>query len=150
NQRFGGRDWAFLFGAYLLNSVVYLTCGLIVWVLRPFSALARAFLAFGIAWSAFFLTAMDLYGPATLMRVHYLTEPLASAAALQMGMLFPQPHRLARWRFVGYVPSLAIGLAYERYIYEPSTFSTILMIDMLYLGLVGVFLGMRLFGEYWY
>jgi len=66
-----------------------------------------------------------------------------------MGMLFPQPHRLARWRFAGYVPSLAIGLAYERYVYEPSTFSTILMVDMLYLGLVGVFLGLRLFGEYW-
>jgi len=150
NQRFGGRDWIFLYGAYLLNATVYLTCGLVVWVVRPFAPLARAFLAFGIALGFFFLTAMDLYGPGTLMRIHYVTEPLASAAALQMVMLFPQPHRLARWRFAGYVPSIAIVLAYELYFLEPSRFSTILMIDMLYLGLVGVFLGARLFGEYWY
>src|SRR5262249_3575442 len=84
NERFAVRDWIFLFGAYLLNAAVYLTCGLVVWVVRPFSALARAFLAFGIALGSFFLTAMDLYGPATLMRIHFVTEPLASAAALQM------------------------------------------------------------------
>jgi signal transduction histidine kinase len=150
NQRFGLRDWIFLFGAYLLDGIVYLTCGLIVWVLRPFSPLARAFLAFGVAFGSFFFTAMDLYGPGTLIRLHVMTEPFASAAALHMVMLFPQPHRFARWRFAGYVPSLAIGLAYERYFYEPSTFSTILMIDMLYMGLVGVFLGYRLFAEYWY
>jgi signal transduction histidine kinase len=149
-QRFGTRDWVFLFGAYLLNSIVYLTCGLTVWVLRPYSALARAFLAFGIAWSGFFLTAMDLYGPATFTRVHFVTEALAPAAVLQMAMLFPQPHRYQRWRFAGYVPSLAIAMAYARYLYIPSAFSTTLMVDMLYLGLVGVFLGLRLIVEYWY
>jgi signal transduction histidine kinase len=150
SQRFEVWDWVLLFGAYLLNSIVYLTCGLIVWVLRPYSALARAFLAFGVAWSAFFLTAMDLYGPATFERVHYVADPLASAAALQMVMLFPQPHRLARWRFVGYVPALAIALGYQLYIHDQSTFSTILMIDMLLLGMIGVFLGLRLASEYWY
>jgi signal transduction histidine kinase len=149
-QRFEVRDWIFLFGAYLLNSIVYLTCGLIVWILRPYSSLARAFLAFGVAWAAFFLTAMDLYGPATFHRVHYVTEPFASAAAIQMVMLFPQPHRYQRWRFAGYLPGLLIAIAYEIYLHQPSTFSTILMVDMLYLGAVGVFLGLRLVGEYWY
>jgi signal transduction histidine kinase len=149
-QRFDVRDWILLFGAYLLNSAVYLTCGLIVWLLRPYSALARAFLVFGTAWAAFFLTAMDLYGPATFARVHYVTEPLASATALQMVMLFPQPHRYYRWRFAGYALSMLIAIAYQVYFYEPSAFSTILMIDMLYLGLVGVFLGLRLIAEYWY
>ena len=42
-ERFEWRDWIFLFGAYLLNSIVYLSCGLIVWVLRPYSMLARGF-----------------------------------------------------------------------------------------------------------
>jgi signal transduction histidine kinase len=149
-QRFGLQDWIFLFGAYLLNSVVYLTCGLMVWVLRPYSPLSRAFLAFGAAWAAFFLTAMDLYGPSTFIHFHFLSEAMAPPAALQMFLLFPQPHRLARWRFAGYVPGLAIALAYERWFYDPRTFSTILMVDMLYLGLVGVFFGARLFAEYWY
>ena len=149
-QGFELLDWVFLFGAYLLNSIVYLTCGLIVWILRPYSSLARAFLAFGVAWSAFFLTAMDLYGPATFHRVHYVMEPLASAAALQMVMLFPQPHRHQRWRFAGYLPALAIAIAYQIYLHQPSTFSTILMVDMLFLGAVGMFLGLRLIAEYWY
>ena len=149
-QRFGLRDWVFLFGAYLLNSTVYLSCGLMVWLLRPYSSLARAFLAFGVAWSAFFLTAMDLYGPATFTRLHFVTETLASAAALQMVMLFPQPHRLHRWRFAGYVIAAAISLAYQVRLYDPPAFSAILMVDMLFLGSVGVFLGLRLVGEYWY
>ena len=32
-QRFDLRDWMLLFGAYLLNSIVYLSCGIMVWVL---------------------------------------------------------------------------------------------------------------------
>src|SRR5437667_453557 len=42
SQRFAVRDWILLFGAYLLNGVVYLTSGLVVWVLRPHSPLSRA------------------------------------------------------------------------------------------------------------
>jgi signal transduction histidine kinase len=149
-ERFDVRDWIFLFGAYLLNSVVYLACGLMVWVLRPFSALSRAFLAFGAAWAAFFLTAMDLYGPSTFSPWHFVSEAMAPAAALQMFLLFPQPHRLYRWRFAGYLPALGIALAYGTWFYDPPTFSTILMVDMMYLGLVGVFFGGRLIAEYWY
>ena len=90
---FTARDWFFTFGAYLLDAAVYLTCGLIAWVLRPTSPLSRAFLAFGASYAAFFLTAMDLYGPGTLTRVHATIEALTPAAALQLVMLFPQPHR---------------------------------------------------------
>ncbi len=149
-ERFQSLDWLLLFGAYLLNSVVYLSCGLMVWVLRPYSALARAFLAFGVVWAGFFLTAMDLYGPATFSRLHFVTEAFAPAAFLQIVALFPQPHPLQRWRFVGYVPAVAMALAYEWFLQEPAIFSTILMVDMLYLGLGGVLLGLRLVGEYWY
>ncbi|TMB18624.1 MAG: GAF domain-containing protein [Deltaproteobacteria bacterium] len=149
SQVFTSRDWLLLFGAYLLNSFIYLTCGLVVWVLRPHSALARSFLAFGATWAAFFLTAMDVYGPGTLTRLHAAIEPLAAAAALQMVMLFPQPHRYARWRFAGYVPALVLTFAYQLFLDRPDLFSTILMFNMLYLGLVGVFLGIRFFSEYW-
>src|SRR5262249_4181946 len=44
---FTWSDWFLLFGAYLLNSGVYLACGLMVWVLRPRAALGRALLLFG-------------------------------------------------------------------------------------------------------
>ena len=47
SQRFELFDWVFLFGAYLMNSVVYLASGLVVWVLRPRAPLGLALLAFG-------------------------------------------------------------------------------------------------------
>jgi len=93
SQGFTGRDWVLLFGAYLFNSAVYLTSGLVVLMLRPYSPLARALLAFVGGWAFFFITAMDIYGPGTLTRLHAVTEPLGAAAGLQLFMLFPQPHR---------------------------------------------------------
>jgi hypothetical protein len=120
-ERFEVRDWIFLYGAYLLNSIVYLTCGLMVWLLRPYSSLARSFLAFGIVWAGFFLTAMDLYGPYTFAPIHFVTEALAPAAALQMVMMFPQPHRFARWRFVAYLPALAIAAGFLLFLDRPAS-----------------------------
>src|SRR5262245_8650500 len=149
SQRFGLEDWVFIFGAYLLNSTVGLISGLVVWVLRPNSALARAFLAFGATWATFFLTAMDLYGPWTFVRVHHFVEPLASATALQLFMLFPQPHAWSRWRFAGYAVALPISLAYQVFLYTPGAFSAILMVSMLFMGIDGVFLGGRLIAAYW-
>jgi signal transduction histidine kinase len=151
SQVFAWRDWILLFGAYLLNSVIYLTAGLVVWVLRSYSPLARAFLAFGAAWAAFLITAMDLYGPgpASLTRIHAVTEPLAAAAALQCFMMFPQPHRYSRWRFAGYLVALPLIAAYQVFLYRPAAFSTVLMLNMIFLGMVGVFLVTRLIAGYW-
>src|SRR5688572_16231481 len=148
-QRFTPRDWLLLFGAYLMNAAVYLTSALVVWILRPHSPLARAFLAFGVVWAAFFLTAMDIYGPGTLTHVHTVTEALTGAAVLQMAMLFPQPHRWAHWRFAGYLPALALVVAYEAFFDDPRAFSAVVMLSMLYLGGAGVFLGLRLLASYW-
>src|SRR5205823_3845120 len=64
-QRFTPRDWLLLFGAFLTNGAVILLSGLIAWVLRPRASVARAFLMLGVTMGLFFLTAMDLYGPAT-------------------------------------------------------------------------------------
>jgi signal transduction histidine kinase len=65
-----------------------------------------------------------------------------------MVMLFPQPHRYARWRFAGYVPALLLIIAYQLFLDRPDVFSTVVMLNMLFLGLDGVFLGIRLFSEY--
>ncbi|HXJ37478.1 MAG TPA: ATP-binding protein [Candidatus Eisenbacteria bacterium] len=147
-QRFTVRDWLLLFGAYLLDAVVYLLCGLVAWVLRPSSRLSRAFLAFGAAYSAFFLTAMDIYGPWTFMRIHTVIEAVTPAAALQLFMLFPQDHPWARWRFLGYVGSLFLAVAYQLFFHQPTAFSTVLVLNMLFLGSAGLFFGWRLISEY--
>jgi signal transduction histidine kinase len=147
-QLFTIRDWLLLFGAFLLNAAAYLASGLIVWVLRPRAAVARALVAVGAAWAFFLITALDLYGPATFFRLHVACESLVPPAVLQLALLFPQPHRLARWRFVGYVPSLAIIALYERFLYRPPLYSAMLYANMTYLGLATFFFGGRLIHEY--
>jgi signal transduction histidine kinase len=148
-QMFTSRDWTLVFGAYLLNSIVYLVCGLMAWVLRPSSPLSRAFLAFGMSWAGFFLTAMDIYGPGSLTWAHIIAEAVTPAAGFHLFALFPQPHRWARWRFLAYGSAAVIAGAYWLSFDDPSRFSAVLMVNMLFLGAVGPFAGVRIFGELW-
>jgi signal transduction histidine kinase len=148
SQLFTSRDWLLLFAPFLLTGAVYLACGLVAWFLRPEAALPRALLVFGVACTIFMLTAMDLYGPATLFRLHVAGEALLPAAALQLAFLLPEPHRWARWRFMGFVFSLGILAAYEVFLTQPRTYSAVLGINMMYLGIVGLFFAYRLVSEY--
>ena len=99
--RFSSSDWWMLFGLYLLNGAVFAIAGLLVWALRPVTPLTAAFLMFSLAFATFLFTAMDLYAPATFLHLYLLSNAMLSAAALQLALLFPEPHRWARWRFAG-------------------------------------------------
>jgi signal transduction histidine kinase len=147
SQRFGLRDWIFLFGPYLLNGVTYTATAIVVWVLRP-GALGEAFVALGATWALFLLTAMDLYGPALFFRLHVVGETLVPPAMLQLALLFPHPHKWARWRFLGYVPSLVILVVYELFLYWPPVYSALLQVNMASLGLGSLALAGRLVSEY--
>ncbi len=146
-QRFGLRDWTLLFGGLLLAGITYMASGVIVWLLRP-GALGRGFIAVGITWGIFCLTAMDLYGPATFFRLHAANEPFMAAATLQLASVFPEPSRWARWRLGGYIPALVLLVFYQLYLYRPPVYSAILQTNMAYLGLAGILLGTRLVWEY--
>ena len=148
SQTFTSRDWALIYGAYLLNALVYLVSGLVAWVLQPRSSLARAFLAFGASFAAFFLTAMALYDPRDLTHVHTVTEALVPAAGLQLFMLFPQPVRRASWRFAGYVGSALLAVAYFRWFYDAPRFSTVLVVNTMCFGAIGLFMMWRLVAAY--
>jgi len=148
-NRFGVRDWLLVFGAFLANGLIYLATGLVVWVLRPRAPMARALAVGGTVSAIFLLTAMDLYGPATFFRLHVAAEAMLPAALLQLTLLFPQPHRLARWRFAGYVPAVAIALLYQVFLFRPAVYAALLRIDLLALGLGALLFGTRLVTEYW-
>src|SRR5207247_428359 len=83
-----------------------LMLGFVAWVRRPGGPLVHSLLAVGMAGGIFLITAMDLYGPATFFRLHVLCEALVPPAVLHLALLFPQPHRFARWRLAGYAPAL--------------------------------------------
>jgi signal transduction histidine kinase len=146
---FTWSDWLLLFGAYLLNSGVYLACGLMVWVLRPRAPLGRALLLFGTSCALWMVTAMDIYGPATLFRLHVVGESIFPAASFHLGLLFPNPHPWARYAWVGYVVSLALLVPYQALLYDPTAYTIIHNLATLYLGCAGVFFGFRLVREYW-
>jgi signal transduction histidine kinase len=120
----------------------------VVWSLRPRAPLARAFLVLGVAWAFFMLTAMDLYGPASFFRLHVLCEALVPPAIMQMVLLFPEPHRLARWRFFAYVPAIVMAALYEWWLYDPSGYTRVLYANMIYLATAGLCMLVRLVVAY--
>src|SRR5712692_3720162 len=148
SAEFKKRDWALLFGPFLLNGAVFVAAGLVAWVLRPHAPLPRALLAFGGPVGLFLFTAMDLYGPATFFRLHVVGESFLPAALLQLALVFPDAHRHARWRLAGYPIALAILAVYEWSLYRPSIYSHVLTLNMFCLGLVGVFSTVRLIASY--
>ena len=135
-QRFTFEDWLLLFGVFLLNGAVFLAAGVVAWVLRPDTPMARALLACGISIAFFLFTAMDLYGPATFFRLHVLAEVMIAGAFLHLAFVFPRMHQLAHMRFAGYALSLALAVPYELFLYDPTQYSRTLRLSMLYLGLV--------------
>jgi signal transduction histidine kinase len=146
-QRFGLRDWVLLFGPFLLNGLTFVPAAIVVLVLRP-GPLGWAFVAFAMSWAFFLLTAIDLYGPATFFRLHIVFETLVAPGVLQLALLFPYPHRWARWRWLVYVPWLVILACYELFLYRPPIYSALLSFNMASLGLATLALAVRLIPAY--
>lgn len=149
SERFGGGDWVLLFGSYLLNGAIFLASGILAWVLRPRSMLSNAFLAFGGCCAIFLFTATDFYGPATFLHLYLLANALLPATALQLALVFPEPHRAVRLRFAGYVPALVVFALYEVFLTRPDVSTVVFVGNTIALGLVGLFFGARLLRGWW-
>jgi hypothetical protein len=108
-RRFGIRDFLLLYGLYLLNGSVLAGAALVALAVRrsnPSALSTVPILALGALWT---LTALDLYGPYRLFRLHALCEALLFPACLHMALGFPQPARVLRQR--PWLPWAAYGLA---------------------------------------
>src|SRR5262249_36738118 len=73
---------------------------------------------------------------------------LVPPAVLQLAFVFPQPHRLAPWRFVQYGLAAAVIVLYELFLYRPAVYSRLLGFNMAFLGLACFVLAARLVSEY--
>ncbi len=141
-------DWFLLFGSYLLNGVVFLVSGVLAWSFRPTSPLARSFLLFASASAGYLFTGMDLYGPGTFVHLHLLAHSFLPATALDLALLFPDPHRLAPKRWMAYPLAGFVFVLYEVFLQTPRASTTIFQINSIYLGMVGLFFGGRLLSAY--
>src|SRR5206468_2703213 len=70
--------------------------GVGVWALSPRRATTWALQAIGLCVGVYALTAMDLYGPHVLFRLHALAEAFLPAVFLHLALLFPV-RRMRLW-----------------------------------------------------
>jgi signal transduction histidine kinase len=103
-RRFERADFVLLFGPYLVTGAGFLILAGLLRALRRDAPHARGVWAFSYVAGLFALTALDLYGPGWLFRIHVLSEILMFPAGVHMALVFPQRSRLLSR------PALMVGL----------------------------------------
>jgi signal transduction histidine kinase len=127
-RTFERADWWLLFGTYLFCGVGLCAIALVIRHLRGGDLLARVtFPTFYIAgmWA---LTAMDLYGPYRLFRVHALGEALLAPGLVHVALVFPTAAGLLlRWPRLPlgtYAAGVAFALFYQLGLHDPDRYRT--------------------------
>jgi hypothetical protein len=127
-RRFPLRDAALLFGTYLLNGLVMGGIALALFARQSRSPRVRAAVPLLLVGALWGLSAMDLYGPYRLFRLHALCEVLLFPALLHMALAFPSRVTLAtRSAGVVWAPyAFAAGLAlvYQVGLHDPTIYVT--------------------------
>jgi signal transduction histidine kinase len=124
SRLFTWRDAILIFGAYLLNGLVFAAIGVGVWALSPRRATPWALLGVCLALSTYILTAMDLNGPHRFFRLHGLAECFLPGALLHLAFLFPvrRAHAL-RAAAVSYLPASVLALVYQLRLDSPRLYT---------------------------
>jgi signal transduction histidine kinase len=97
-RRFDNADYALLFGALLLNGVALAATAIMIRYLRGNDRLAHGSFAMLLLAALFATSAVDLYGPYRLFRLHALCETFLFAGILHMAFVFPKTSRLVEGR----------------------------------------------------
>lgn len=125
---FSATDHLMLFGAFLLNGVVFLGTGLLVFALKPRSPASHGLLAACLIAGVWVVTATDLYGPHWFFRLHVLAESLLAAGFIHLALVFPtdriRGHRLPALAVV-YTPFFLLAAAYEAWLGSARAYTTL-------------------------
>jgi signal transduction histidine kinase len=149
---FAGSDVLLLYGAFILNGIVFGLVGIAVWVLRPDRPAARAMLAFGLSVAVFALAAVGVYDPDPLwLRVHKLAENLAPATLVQLAVVFPAS-RMGAWRrrvvAAAWVVSIGFAVVHQVVLFDLPKSLAVGNLSYRYLFVVGVVFVGRMVGAY--
>jgi hypothetical protein len=139
--RFTLKDYFLLFAAYLANGLAIALVGLWVWGRKPTAPASWALLSLGGAAGLFALTATDLYSPYWFFRLHVLSEALFPAGLVHLALVFPverRRHSRTAVLALPYLVALGFGAAYEVLLYQPTVYSWIHNLCMVYAGLGGL------------
>ena len=136
-------DYFLLFATYLFTGLALSLIGISVWFLKPANPASRALFIGGLAGGFFALTGVDLYFPHWFFRLHVLSEAFFPAGLVHLALVFPV-ERLSRYHplslSVPYLVALALGAAYEFFLYQPAAYSFIHSFCMVYAGIAGLIL----------
>lgn len=126
-QVFTWWDYSSLFGAYLLNGLIFCAIGLLVIWLEPRRPASQGLCVAALGTGIFVTTAADLYGPYWFFRLHVAAEVLMAAGFAHLALVFPSD-RLGRRRTpvlaVLYALTAALILAYESVLWIPAWYTT--------------------------
>ena len=123
----GDGEYLAIFGAYAFTALAYLLLAAVASERSAEGELYRGLAALGWASAAFGFTAMDLYGPGVLFRLHVLSEALLWAVATHLVLAYPEDRVTGR---AGVLPlvygvGLAFAAVYEFFAYEPGAYSAL-------------------------
>ena len=126
-RRFDPWDALLLFGPFLLSGLALGGSALVIRFLRPGNRLATGTAMGLFIASIYALSAMDLYGPYRLFRLHVLAEALLFAGVLHTALVFPHPSRLVE-RHPRVVPAVyllaaALAVRMELRLYDPEAYA---------------------------
>lgn len=147
SRRFEWSDFTLLYGLYLLNGTLLAAAAIFCCTRRARAngaAAAIPLMAIGAVWA---LSALDLYGPYRMFRLHALCECMLFAAALHMTLGYPTRARIAdefRWL----IPSLygaagVLALSNQFGLMDPTIYTAthLLAVSAFGIGLLGLVVG---------
>jgi hypothetical protein len=126
-RTFTTREHRLIFGTYFASGVLYLLLAVLAAECWEHGVLYRGLAAYGWASAAFAFTAIDLYGPGTMFRLHALAEACLPAALAHLALVCPRD-RAARWPaalLLSYVVPLALAVVYQLVLYDPTAYSVL-------------------------
>jgi hypothetical protein len=131
-RTFGARDFALLYGLYVLNGVVLGAAALVCIARRRRTEGALAAAPLMLCGALWVLSALDLYGPYRMFRLHAFFEALLFPAALHMALCYPAPLEIVK-RFRGTIPALyaagaVLGAAIQLNLFDGPVYSSLHLI----------------------
>jgi len=126
-RRLTDSDYFAIFGMYFIAGLAHLLlawCAAERWQDGP---MCRGLAIFGWAGAVFAFTAMDLYGPGRLFRLHAFAEASVSAAALHLALVCPRDRVAGHSGLLvlAYGFGLALAAVYELFLHDPHAYSVV-------------------------
>jgi hypothetical protein len=126
-RRLTDSEYFAIFGTYFIAGLAHL---LLAWCAGERwggGSMYRGLAMFGWAGATFAFTAMDLYGPGRLFRLHALAEVGLSAAAFHLALVCPRDRVTGRPGILvlAYGFALALATVYQLFLHDPHAYSIV-------------------------